>query len=112
MWNMGFYRGERDEGLVIGYLENDVATGRISAMYDHTVTPARSQGGLSLIVESLYNMSFVLHPGASISSGKLIFNIAPEPFHGTRNLCTIDCRPSPGPLESHSQWMVQLVLHA
>jgi hypothetical protein len=80
MWNMGFYRGERDEGLVIGYLENDVATGRISAMYDHTVTPARSQGGLSLIVESLYNMSFVLHPGASISSGKLIFNIAPDPF--------------------------------
>jgi len=80
MWNMGFYRGERNEGLVIGYLENDVATGRISALYDHTVTPARSQGGLSLVVESLYNVGFVLHPGASISSGKVIFNIAADPF--------------------------------
>lgn len=80
MWNMGFYRGEHSEGLVIGFLENNVATGRISAMYDHTVMPARSQGGLSLIVESLCNTGFVLQPGASTSSGKVIFNIAPDPF--------------------------------
>ena len=80
MWNLGFYRGAHDEGLVIGYLDNNVATGRISAMYDHTVMPARSQGGLSLIVESLYNVGFVLRPGASIGSGKVIFNIAADPF--------------------------------
>jgi hypothetical protein len=80
MWNLGLYRGERDEGLVIGYLENHVATGRISAWYDRTVIPTRSQGGLSLIVESLYNVGFVLRPGATISSGKLIFNIAADPF--------------------------------
>ncbi|MBS1804244.1 MAG: alpha-galactosidase [Acidobacteria bacterium] len=80
MWNMGFHRGEHSEGLVIGYLENDVATGRISALYDHTVTPAQSQGGMSLTIESLYNLGFVLRPGASISSGKVIFNIAADTF--------------------------------
>jgi len=80
MWNMGFYRGERDESLVIGYLENDVATGRISARYDHTVMPSQSQGGLSLITESIYNVGFVVRPGATVSSGKLIFNIARDPF--------------------------------
>lgn len=80
MWNMGFYRGEREEGLVIGYLENKVATGRISALYDHTVMPSRSGGGLSLVTESLYNVGFVVHPGATVSSGRLIFNIASNPF--------------------------------
>jgi hypothetical protein len=79
MWNMGFYRGEHDEGLVVGYLENNVSTGRISAMYDHTVMPSRL-GGLSLVVESLYNVGFVVHSGASTSSGKLIFNIADNAF--------------------------------
>ena len=80
MWNMGFYRGEREEGMVIGFLENSVATGRISALYDHTVMPSRSRGGLSLIVESLFNAELVLRPGAAISSGKLIFNMAADSF--------------------------------
>lgn len=80
MWNMGFYRGEREEGLVIGFLENQVSTGRISAAYDHTVRPSPFHDGFSLTVESLYNATFVLRPGASISSGKVIFNLAPDPF--------------------------------
>jgi len=80
MWNMGFYRGESEEGLVVGYLESDVATGRISAMYDATILPSQTQGGLSLITESLYNPGFILRPGMGITSGRLIFNIADDPF--------------------------------
>lgn len=80
MWNMGFYRGASEDGLVIGYLENNVATGRVSATYDHTVMPSRSRGGFSLVTESLYNVGFVVRPGATVSSGKLIFNIASDPF--------------------------------
>ena len=80
MWNMGFYRGAQEEGLVVGYLENKVATGRISAMYDRTVLPLRSQGGLSLITESLYGVDYVLKAGASATSGRLVFNIAADPF--------------------------------
>jgi hypothetical protein len=77
MWNMGFYRGEREEALVVGYLDNTVASGRIAAMYDRTVRPFRSQDGMSLVSESLYNVECVLKPGARASSGRLIFNIAP-----------------------------------
>jgi hypothetical protein len=80
MWNMGFYRGERDEGLVVGYLDNKVATGSVSAMYDRTVIPARSHGGMSLIAESIYNVEYVLQPGASTSSGRVMFNIGRDPF--------------------------------
>jgi hypothetical protein len=80
MWNMGFYRGAQEEGLVVGYLENKVATGRISAMYDRTVLPLRSHGGLSLITESLYGVDYVLKAGASTTSERLIFNIAADPF--------------------------------
>jgi hypothetical protein len=80
MWNMGFYRGEDDEGLVIGYVDNDVAEGRISAWYDETVRGTSLAGGFALVSQSLYNREMVLKPGASISSGRLIFNLAPDPF--------------------------------
>jgi hypothetical protein len=80
MWNMGFYRGAREEGLVIGYLENDVATGRLAAMYDRTMRTIPSYDALSLTVESLYNVEYVLKPGAATTSGRVIFNIAPDPF--------------------------------
>ncbi len=78
LWNMCFYRGEQDEGLVVGYLENKVADGRISAWYDNTVI--LPGGGFALVAESLYNREMVLKPGASISSGRLVFNLAPDPF--------------------------------
>ena len=28
VWNVGFYRGEREEALVVGYLDSTVASGR------------------------------------------------------------------------------------
>jgi len=80
MWNMGFYRGAQEEGLVVGYLDNNVATGRISAMYDRTLALFQSHGGMSLTAESLYNVECIVRPRASTTSGKLIFNIAPDPF--------------------------------
>jgi hypothetical protein len=85
MWNMGFYRGVQEEGLVVGYLDSKVATGRISAMYDRTVIPARSHGGMSLIAESIYNSGHLVRPGASVTSGRLIFNIGPDPFGALEN---------------------------
>ncbi len=80
MWNMGFSRGERDEGLVIGYLENDVATGRLAAMYDRTMHPFPKYDALSLTMESLYNVEYVLQPGAATTSGRVMFGIAPDPY--------------------------------
>jgi alpha-galactosidase len=80
VWNMGFYRGEREPGLVIGFLENDFADGRIAAWYDDTVQGTPLKGGFSLTLESLCNQEMVLPPGASKTAGRLIFNIAPDPF--------------------------------
>jgi len=80
MWNLGFYRGDREEGLVVGFLENRVAEGHITAWYDRTVGHASLHDGFALIVESTYNREFVVKPGASVSSGRLVFNIAPDPF--------------------------------
>lgn len=80
MWNLAFYRGDREEGLVIGFLENKVADGQITAWYGRTIGHASLQDGFALIVESTYNREFTVKPGATISSGRLIFNIAPDPF--------------------------------
>ncbi|HET9803533.1 MAG TPA: glycoside hydrolase family 36 protein [Candidatus Acidoferrum sp.] len=80
MWNMCFYRGAGEEGLVVGYLDNSTATGRISAMYDRTLALFHSHGGMSFTAESLFGGGCVLRPGAGISSGKVIFNIAPDTF--------------------------------
>jgi hypothetical protein len=52
MWNMAFYRDESQEALVIGFLENDMADGRISAGYDNTAYPHNSGAGFGLIAES------------------------------------------------------------
>ena len=80
MWNMGFYRGPQEEGLVVGYLDNDRAIGRISAMYDRTLALFQARGSMSLTAESLFGTECILRPGASASSGKIIFNIGPDPF--------------------------------
>lgn len=80
MWNIGFYRGAQQEGLVVGYLENNIATGRISALYDRTVEVSGAQGAISLVAQSLYSVDHVLKPGATVTSGRIIFNIAPDPF--------------------------------
>ncbi|MBI3475749.1 MAG: alpha-galactosidase [Acidobacteria bacterium] len=79
MWNMGFYRGPQEEALVVGYLDNNAATGRISALYDRTLELFQAHGSMSLTAESLCN-ECVLRPGASATSGKFIFNIGPDPF--------------------------------
>ncbi len=80
MWNMGFHRGEREEGLVVGYLENEVAAGRIAAVYDHTMRPLAPHDGMSLVLESLYDAEYELKPGDGVTSGRVIFNIASDPF--------------------------------
>ena len=80
MWGMGFYRSAREEGLVIGFLENSAADGRIAAWYDSTVMTPRLLESFAVIAQALYNQGCVLKPGQSISSGRLIFNLSPDPF--------------------------------
>jgi alpha-galactosidase len=79
-WDIGFFTGERSEGLVIGYLENKASQGRVSARLDQTGPDANQGGSISLALESTYEQEFVLKPGASISSDRVIFNFGPSPF--------------------------------
>ena len=78
-WNVALFAGENREGLVIGHLENKSSLGQV------TVAPAKvpssfGSGALSVVVESIYQREFVLKPGASVSSDRLAFLVAPNPF--------------------------------
>ncbi len=74
-WNVALYSGERDPGLVIGYLENNSSQGRI------TVKQQLGEAGLiSLLVESTYEEEFTLQPGAEVSSDRIIILFAKTAF--------------------------------
>ncbi len=79
-WNMAFYTGDTSEGLVVGYLENKSSQGRLTATASHPAAGAQSPEPFSLRAESTYEREFVLKPGASVSSDRLLFNCAPNPF--------------------------------
>jgi hypothetical protein len=72
MWNLGFYRGDREEGLVIGFLENKVAEGHLTAWYDRIVGHASLQDGFALIVESTHNQG----RRGDCHSGQTVLSIA------------------------------------
>ena len=78
VWNMGFHRGDRAEGLVVGFIENDVAEGKIAVWRGYGAD--ESETNFSLTTEALYNREFVLPPGAKAASGRVIFNIAADTF--------------------------------
>jgi len=76
MWNICLYRGDRAPGLVIGYLENKTADGRVTVRYDDE----QGKEGLSVTAESLFGVVRELAPGATARSGLLAFCVASDPF--------------------------------
>ena len=71
-WNIGFHRGDNKPGLVAGYLENNLSLG-----YVH----AENHGGdFALRFESRYEDGFLLRPGASIGSDRVVLAAARTPF--------------------------------
>ena len=79
-WNMAFYTGDQNEGLVVGYVENNSSQGQIMARFGKTESSGKLDDRISLVAESTYEQQFVLKPGASVSSDRLIFNFAPNAF--------------------------------
>ncbi|MGZ5529798.1 MAG: alpha-galactosidase, partial [Limisphaerales bacterium] len=73
-WNIALSAGEKKEGLVVGYLENKSSRGLIYTK------AGESQDSLELTVESRYERDFILPPGASVSSDRLAFHVAANPF--------------------------------
>ena len=72
-WNLGFFRGYDQKGLVCGYIQNDIALGQLE------VRP-EPEGKISLLADSVYAPEFTLQPGKSISSNRFMINIAPDPY--------------------------------
>jgi hypothetical protein len=72
-WNIGFFSGYRSEGLVCGYLRNQVAQGQVTARREKS-------GAISLTAESVLADGFVLESGGEISSEPFMLNISPDPY--------------------------------
>jgi len=81
LWNAAFYAGS-DEILVVGYLENRQAEGKVVAGWDMSRPWRDGQCAFDLTAQSLYNRTFVLKPGGSVSSGRLLVLLSSDPFSG------------------------------
>jgi hypothetical protein len=79
-WDLAFYTCDDKDGLVVGYLENNSSQGRITAGFGKAESSAGLDDRISLVAESTYEQQFVLKPGASVSSDRVMFNFAPNPF--------------------------------
>ena len=71
-WNVGFFRGYDQEGLVCGYVENKAALGQV------IIRPG-ARGELSLVAESVLANEFALPPGRSVKSNPFWLQVAPGP---------------------------------
>ena len=72
-WNAGFFSGYDKEGLAIGYLENNLCLGNL-------LLARTDPGEISLIAESVYAPQLIVKPGQTISSNRLMINIAQDPY--------------------------------
>ncbi len=79
-WNAAFFADESREGLVAGYLENKSSRGRLLVKPVEPGTGGALAGTFSFVADSTYQGEYVLQPGASASSDRFTFLVAPNPF--------------------------------
>jgi len=81
-WHAAFHIPASQETLVVGYLENRDAEGQIFASWDMSRVWHHGQPAFDLTARSLYHRTFMLPPGRSVSSGRCLVLLAPNPFSG------------------------------
>ena len=81
-WNVGFFRGYDQPGLVCGSVSNTAAVGQLQ------VRPLGG-GGVSLVAESVFAPLFELKPGASVGSNPFMLNVAPDPYSALENYAQV-----------------------
>ncbi len=109
-WDLAFYTGDKKDGLVVGYLENNSSQGRITAGFARAESASGLDGRISLVAESTYEQQFVLKPGASVSSDRVMFNFAPNPFTALESYAQAIGDVHKRPAQPADQRLVQLVL--
>ena len=77
-WDAGLFSGYEKEGLVLGYVENNLCLGNL-------LISKTAADQISFIAESVYAPQLILLPGKSISSNRLMINIAGDPYKALEN---------------------------
>jgi hypothetical protein len=77
-WNTGLFSGYEKEGIVLGYLGNDLALGNL-------LISKTGSDQISFIAESVYTPGLVLKAGTAISSNRFMINIANNPYTALEN---------------------------
>jgi len=77
-WNAGLFSGYDKEGLVLGYLQNNLCLGNL-------LISKTSPNEISFLAESVYAPQVILKPGKTISSNRLMINIAGDPYTALEN---------------------------
>jgi len=81
-WHTALYMPTSQETLVVGYLDSQDTEGQILAAWDMARVWHRGQPAFDLTARSLYHRSFMVPPGRSVSSGRCLVLVAPEPHAG------------------------------
>ena len=91
-WNAAFFAGGNRQGLVAGYLENKSSRGQLNIKPVIPKGGVSSAGTFSFTADSSFQPGFVLQPGASVSSDRFAFIVAPDPFRALESLqLSVDC---------------------
>jgi hypothetical protein len=77
-WNAGLFSGYDKEGMSLGYLENDLCLGNL-------LISKTAANQISFLAESVYAPELILRPGKTISSNRLMINIAGNPYTALEN---------------------------
>jgi len=81
-WNVGLFSGYDQQGISLGYIENNSGLGRIQLLKTDT-------DQLSFIAESVYDPGFVLKQGHTVSSDRFMINVAENPYKSLENYASI-----------------------
>ncbi len=81
-WHTALYMPTSQETVVVGYLDSQDAEGQILASWDMSRVWHRGQPAFDLTARSLYQRSFIVPPGRSVSSGRCLVLLTPEPYAG------------------------------
>ncbi len=72
-WNIGFFKGYEDEGLVCGFVDNNQGLGQI-------IASKNGANNISLYSESVFSPGFELKPGDTIKSNRFMICISKNPY--------------------------------
>ena len=72
-WNAGLFSGYDKEGMVLGYLENNLCLGNL-------LISKTGSDEISFLAESVYAPELMLKPGETCSSNRVMISIAASPY--------------------------------